>query len=97
VVVLAHYFDIGGGETDAQIAKTGKGIVPLLGGKARVTIPSLFNDIVYFEKTAKEGRVFRTSIDGVYGPGCRSLPEVSTIPADVMGFWKLANKKEKVG
>lgn len=96
VVILAHYIDVGGSETDAQLAKSGPGIVPLLGGKARATIPSLVSDIVFLEKT-KEGRVFRCSIDGVFGPGCRSLSGVDTLPADVMGFWKKTNEKEKVG
>ncbi len=89
VIVLSHYIDVGGEVNENQLAKTGPGIVPLLGGKARGTIPSLFQDVLFLEKK-KEGRVFITSISGVWGPGCRSLPDVTVVPADIMGFWKRA-------
>lgn len=91
IIVLTHYLDIGGNIGDNQLSKTGPGLVPLLGGKARATVPALFQDVVFLEKR-KGKQVFVTSLDGVFGPGCRSV-DVSELPADVSEFWKLANPK----
>lgn len=93
VIVLAHYIEVGGGEIDGQMAKSGQGIVPLLGGKARGTVPALFQDVVFLEKK-KGGRVFTTALEGVFGPGCRSLDGVSEMPASVEEFWKRARGKK---
>ena len=93
VIVLSHFIEVGG-EAEGQLAKTGAGIAPLLAGKARATIPALFQDVVFLEKKKDKSRVFITSIDGVWGPGCRSL-SATEVPADIMGFWKLAQKEGK--
>lgn len=95
VIVLTHYLDVGGAVGDNQLSKTGPGLVPMFGGKARATIPALFQDVVFLEKRKGE-RVFVTSIEGVFGPGCRSLPGHSELPADIGEFWARANGKKVV-
>lgn len=89
VVVISHYIDVGGEPNENQLSKAGPGIVPLLGGKARSTIPALFQDVVFFENRKGE-RVFVTSSEGVWGPGCRSLEsnDVDVIPADLRKLMK---------
>lgn len=83
VVVTAHYQDLGGTLIEGQLEKTGEGIVPLLAGKARGTIPALFQDVVFLEKRAGK-RVFVCQDEGVFGPGCRSnLDGVSVVEADI--------------
>lgn len=93
VIVLAHYIDVGGEAIEGQMAKIGPGIAPLIGGKAKATIPALFGDVVFFELSRDKGRVFLCSIKGCWGPGTRSLDGVTQIPADVMGFYRLAQKE----
>jgi hypothetical protein len=89
VVWISHYEDEFGPELDGQLAKFGPGIVPLLPGKLRKSLPAEIQDIVYFEKRTKGGktrRVFHTSLDGVWGPGCRSLgkdDDYKIVAADV--------------
>jgi hypothetical protein len=87
IIVTSHYLDVGGEVMDGQQAKTGIGIVPLLGGKARGTIPAMFQDVVFFEKKGAD-RFFITGIDGVWGPGCRSLPGNMAVPADVKALMR---------
>lgn len=89
IIVMSHYIEVGGEVTENQMAKSGQGIVPLLGGKARGTIPALFQDVVFLEKK-RTGRVFTTALEGVFGPGCRSLDGVAEMPADVGEFWRRA-------
>ena len=87
VIVTSHYLDVGGEVTENQMAKTGPGLVPLLGGKSRGTIPALFQDVVFFEKIGDE-RVFVTGIEGVWGPGCRNATGNRKIPANVRTLMK---------
>jgi hypothetical protein len=72
VVVTSHYDEDDGQAIEGQAAKHGPGIVPLIGGKARREIGGMFQDVVFLEKRGKK-RVFLTDIEGVWGPGCRSL------------------------
>jgi AAA domain len=90
VIVIAHYIDVGSGliDPDAQVEKQGRGIVPLLGGKARATIPALFQDVLFFEKLASGKRVFQVNPQGVWGPASRNIPGTSEEPADVMALWE---------
>lgn len=99
VVVISHYLDVGGGGEDdkdaaKKVAKTGPGIVPMLGGASRAEVGGMFQDVVFMEKRLTgpgvEERVFVTGIEGVFGPGCRSMPGNVTMPADVSGFLKAA-------
>lgn len=91
VIVNAHWLDITGGAIDGQAPKTGSGIVPMLGGQARQTIPAEFQDVVFLEKRKVGGedkRFFVTSSAGVWGPGCRNLSGVSEVEADVEVLWR---------
>jgi AAA domain len=99
VVVITHYLDVGGGDDDAKdktkkVAKTGQGIVPMLIGASRAEVGGMFQDVVFMEKRltgpGTEERFFVTGIDGIYGPGCRSMPGNIDLTADVAGFLKLA-------
>jgi AAA domain len=87
VIVTAHFLDVGGEVNENQVSKTGPGIVPLLGGKARMTVPAMFQDVVFFEKVGDQ-RYFVTGIDGVWGPGCRNLSGNVKVKADVGALMK---------
>ncbi len=88
VIVNAHYIDNPGAVIEGQVSKMGDGIVPSLGGQARQTVPAEFQDVVFLEKRAGK-RMFVTSSDGVFGPGCRSLPGVESCEADIQVLWKM--------
>ena len=94
VIVISHYLDVGGApdEESKGVAKTGQGIVPMLGGASRAEVGGMFQDVVFMEKQltgpGKEERFFVTGIDGVYGPGCRSVNGNRVMPADVGVFLK---------
>lgn len=92
VIVTAHYIEQSGVMIEGQIAKQGAGIVPALGGTARASIPAEFQDVVFLELRPGGKRVFLTSGDGVFGPGCRSLPGVSTADANISTMWEAMNK-----
>jgi len=92
VIVNAHYIDVKGALIDNQLDKTGDGICPMLAGKARATIPAMFQDCVWMEKKGGK-RVFTCSSDGVWGPGCRNLDGVSTLDADIGLLWKTMQAK----
>jgi hypothetical protein len=103
VIVTSHYMDVGGEIIEGQTAKSGHGIVPLLGGKARTVIPAMFQDVVFMDMRNGQ-RVFVTSGEGVWGPGCRSLPsgaQTVPIPANIrmlmkaMGIRKIGNRVKK--
>lgn len=79
-IVIMHYIESGG--TDDGTPQTGEGYVPLLAGKARAMIPSLFPDVVWMD--IKNGRrILVTGPQGAWGPGCRSLKGTKIIPADI--------------
>jgi hypothetical protein len=91
VIVNVHYVDVAGALIDNQLDKTGDGIAPMLGGQLRVTFPAEFQDVVFLEKKG-ETRSFVTSSAGVWGPGCRNLPGVTALPADVSLLWETMTK-----
>jgi len=110
VVVITHYLDTGSsdeeepqkdenGKTIKKIGKNGPGIVPMLYGAFRAEVGTMFDDVVFMEKQitgpSTEDRFFVTGLDGVYGPGCRSLTGNMAIPANVSNFLKLAEKKRE--
>lgn len=87
VIVNTHWAEVGGALIDEQLEKKGEGVAPMLPGQLRVTVPAAFQDVIFLEKPAKGDRVFITSSSGVWGPGCRSLPGVSSMPADISLLW----------
>lgn len=99
VVICSHWIDTSSESDDNGDKKTpkiGKGIIPLLGGASRLTIPRHFADIVFVEKRkSAEDRVFLCDIDGVWGPGCRSLPGVSEVKADIGLFLRMKDERMK--
>jgi peroxiredoxin len=88
VIVTAHFLEQSSVQIEGQVSKMGAGIVPALGGAARASIPAEFQDVVFLEKRKGDKRVFVTSVDGVYGPGCRSLPGVAEVDANVAELWR---------
>jgi hypothetical protein len=94
VVFASHYIE-SGPEIDGQRAKTGRGIMPMIGGSAREELPALFPDVLFMEKISEKGkedrRVFQVNPEGVWGPGSRSVDGTQTIDADFAAFLKLAN------
>jgi hypothetical protein len=94
VIFCSHYIEQSGEIEDKvtgtrQRAKSGVGIVPMIGGSAREELPALFQDVIFMEKE-KDRRVFQVNPSGVWGPGCRSADGTHTIDADFAVFWKLA-------
>ena len=95
VIVTTHYVEVGNEEGIANekgekgTPKRGKGLVPLLGGKARGTIPSMFNDVVFMDVIQQNKRVFTTGPLGAWGPGCRSMEGAVQIDADIGELMKL--------
>lgn len=106
LIWISHYRD-SGPTIDGQLAKQGPGIAPLLPGDLRQSLPAEFQDIVFFERamvlSKKLGKkveraVFHTSMEGVWGPGCRSLakndPSYRVVPADIKKLIELFRKSE---
>jgi hypothetical protein len=81
-IAISHYLEVGGEIGENGTPKTGDGIVPLLAGKARATIPMMFHDIIFMD-ILKGRRVFVTGPQGAWGPGCRSLDTSLVIDADI--------------
>lgn len=84
VVFLSHYIEQTQ-EIEGQMAKAGKGIMPMLGGTARAEIPALFQDVLFmeFDGGNKENkRVVRVNPQGIWGPASRSIADTVDIPAD---------------
>jgi hypothetical protein len=100
VVFISHYIE-SGPEIDGQRAKTGRGIMPMVGGSAREELPALFPDVLFMEKIVEKGkddrRVFQVNPEGVWGPGSRSADGTHTVNADFGDFLKLANGADKLG
>ena len=96
LVVCSHWIDTGGSDEMAGgVSKTGPGIVPLLGRAARARIGGEFTDVLFLDKVKNvpgvpEGRAFLTGIEGVWGPGCRSIAKDMIMPADFREFMKAA-------
>ena len=69
----------------------------MLYGSFRAEVGAMFDDVIFMEKQitgpGQEQRFFITGLDGVFGPGCRSLSGNQTLPADISHFLKLAEKK----
>jgi AAA domain len=89
LVVINHYMEVGGDEGNDSKPKNGPGIVPLMPNMAsRTAVAAMFHDIVWFDTAGKDqpnynNRIFVTSADGVWGPGCRSLTKYPIVPAHV--------------
>lgn len=86
LIVLSHWEPTSTEIADGATAKAGPGILPAIPGKSRAQLGALFDDIIFMEKKGDK-RVFTCSIEGVTGPGCRSV-NVSTLPADISELWK---------
>jgi hypothetical protein len=89
VIVISHYIELRGEVDESkQMPKSGDGLVPLLAGKARATIPMLFDDVIFMDYVAPARgqpaqRVFVTNPEGAWGPGSRSLESSDRMPADI--------------
>ena len=99
VVFASHYIEMSGEIQDPktgerQRAKSGVGVMPLIGGSAREELPALFQDVIFLEKIENR-RVFQVNPDGVWGPGSRSVDGTYTIDANFGEFMKLKAKEEK--
>jgi hypothetical protein len=87
LIVISHYYEVGGGELG--LPKTGEGIVPLIPGQARARISARFNDVLWLDFDKATGdRMFVTGPQGAWGPGCRSLPNTTRLPADFTALIK---------
>lgn len=100
LIVNSHYIDVGSSDEDEQQGvdkvwdrKSPQGIVPNLYGSFRAEICGMFSDIVFMEKIpmpgGREERIFVTGINGVYGPGCRSIAGNKQLPADIGVFLEM--------
>jgi hypothetical protein len=98
VIVVSHFQDFSS-ESDSQ-ASAGKkipkvwsksmadGIVPLLYGRARLSIAGKFPNVIYLDRDDRDAPIFITSMRGVWGPGCRNMGTlngrpVEKLPADI--------------
>jgi len=98
VIVVSHFQDFSS-ESDNQ-ATGGKkipkvwgksmadGIVPLLYGRARLSLAGKFPNVIYLDRDEKDNPVFVTSMKGIWGPGCRHLASINgrpveKLPADI--------------
>jgi hypothetical protein len=93
LIVTSHWIDVGTTDQerdkirDGAKAKIGPGIVPLLGRTARAKMGGEFADVIFMDKVKGE-RMFITSLDGVWGPGCRNVDGNEIVPADFNRFLK---------
>jgi len=86
VIVNSHWINDEGRQIEGQAPKKGEGIVPMLPGKLRLSIPGEFEDVIFLEN--KRGkREFITSDSGVFGSGGRNLPNVEVFPGDISALW----------
>lgn len=83
------------GKTIKATPKSGRGIIPMLGGKSKRKAATWFEDVIFMEQRSGEKRIFSLSIDGVYGPASKSLPGVSEVPADFEAFIRMKNERLK--
>jgi AAA domain-containing protein len=96
LIVINHYQEVGGGD-DNDKPKNGVGLVPLMPNMAsRSAVAAMFHDIVWFDYAPNgfadhfRNRVFVTSADGVWGPGCRSVTKNKLVPAHIGQFIDIA-------
>jgi hypothetical protein len=98
-IAISHFLTVssdgGTSEGAAGAPKSGDGIVPLLAGKARATIPLLFDDVLFFDYRKGE-RILVVNPQGAWGPGSRSLEGSDTLPADVGRLVKEMKKQAEV-
>jgi hypothetical protein len=97
LIVCSHWIDVGTTDQEREkinegaLAKVGPGLVPMLGRTARATIGGDFSDVIFMTKRKvgeKRGeRIFQTSMDGVWGVGCRST-DLEEVPPDFTEFLK---------
>lgn len=92
IVFCTHYTEHSP-EIDGQLAKSGPGVVPMIGGAARVELPAIFQDVLFMEKDKNNKRIFKVNPEGVWGPGCRSTDQTKEIDADFGVFYKLTQGK----
>lgn len=90
-----HYIEVSEGEIEGQSPKKGNGIVPLLTGVAKATIPGIFNQVIFMEKTRQDKRVFYVNPAGVWGAGCNNVRGTHEIDADVGKLFELVTAKQE--
>lgn len=93
IIVCSHFIDTSSDQEEGDKKKTGDGIVPLLGRKARLTIGKEFADIIFMDRDLSKNRVFRTGVAGKWGPGGRNTDGDLTMPPDFAEFMKVAGFK----
>jgi hypothetical protein len=94
-IAISHFLQIGGEVADNGTAKSGEGIVPLLAGKARATLPMMFNDVIFMDMVRGE-RLFVVNAQGSWGPGSRSLSTSEKLPADISVLLKAIDTQAKL-
>jgi hypothetical protein len=89
LIVVSHFVETNSGDLGG-VAKTGEGVVPLVPGSVRTLVAARFNDVVWFDldRHDKTKRMFYTAPQGAWGPGCRSLTSMTSLPADFKGLIK---------
>jgi hypothetical protein len=100
LIVISHYMEVGGGE-DNDKPKAGVGLIPIMPTMAaRSAIAAMFHDIVWLDYAPAgsdhfHNRIFVTSADGVWGPGCRSNVKNKIVPAHIGQFIEAMRGGEK--
>lgn len=105
LIVCSHWIDVGTTDQEREkinegaLAKVGPGLVPLLGRTARASMGGEFQDVIFMTKRRvgeKKGeRVFQTSMEGVWGVGCRST-DLAEVPPDFTEFLKTIRRPKVV-
>lgn len=80
VIINSHYIKETVGEDKSEL-------LPMVSGKAVREIPALCQDIIYLDAKG-DSRYFSLSPKGITGVGCRSLPGIATLEADVSLLWE---------
>lgn len=95
LIVNSHWEEVSEQLITGQLRKKGDGVIPMLPGSLRKTIPRMFPDIIYLDK-ANNTRTFITSTTGVFGPGCKNLRGVESFPADISKLWEAMTEQATV-
>lgn len=87
VIIIAHYRE------ESEPGATPKKKIQLPGQLAE-TVRTMIPNCIFLDKKAGK-RIFVTSTDGVYGPGCRNLEGVESCEADISKLWAMMRETDK--